>query len=70
MAQVNEKGQLDKPLKDSTKVRGKDVVTVYSTSSDPHHKDGEPMEVHPMLAEKLIDSGKATKYAPKEKGGK
>jgi hypothetical protein len=48
-----------------------DKVTVYATamlvkSNYVHdiNKVGQPMEVHPALAEKLIEQGKATKEAP------
>lgn len=43
----------------------KDPVKVYSTSLDPHHADGEEMNVHRALAEKLVAAGKATYDKPK-----
>jgi hypothetical protein len=53
------------PLKNKDEVRPYDKVTVYATNSK-HLKEGEAIEVHPLLAEKLIASGKATKDAPKD----
>jgi hypothetical protein len=56
----------NKPLTGG-KVRGKDKVTVYATKKlSATHTEGEAMEVHPALAEKLIASGKATKAEPKK----
>lgn len=56
-------------------VRPNDTVTVYSAPKDPYHKDGQAIEVHKLVAEKLVKAGKATLEAPKEeaetkKGGK
>lgn len=50
-------------------VRPADLVTVYSTKGkhNKHVAEGEPMEVHTILADKLIASGKATKEAPGKK---
>ncbi len=48
-----------KPL-DKDKVRPFDTVTVEFYGSK-YHKDGATDEVHPLLAEKLIESGKAFK---------
>lgn len=45
----------------SNLVRPYDKVVVYSTGSTPFSKEGEEMEVHPLLAKKLIASGKARK---------
>ena len=54
------------------KVKVKEKVTVYSVmyatdanKSKQHVAPGEPMEVHPELAKKLIKQGKATEKAPK-----
>lgn len=51
-----------------------DKVVVYATKKVADSKsiadineEGQEMEVHPALAEKLIQSGKATKEAPKKK---
>jgi len=41
-------------------VRGQDMVTVYATAKALFVKEGEAMNVHQLLAEKLIASGKAT----------
>lgn len=48
-------------------VRPNDVTTVYATDKAKFVKAGEAMEVHTMLAEKLIASGKATDKAPAKK---
>ena len=53
------------PLEKADQVRPYDKVTVYATKGK-HLKEGEAIEVHPLLAEKLIASGKATKDAPKD----
>jgi len=43
-----------------------EVTTVYATDKlKATHKKGAPMEVHPALAEKLIETGKATAAEPK-----
>lgn len=47
-------------------VKLNEKVTVYATSKAKHYNEGEEFEVHPVLAEKLIQSGKATKTAPKK----
>lgn len=73
MAQQDDKGLMSKPLpKGSNKVRGKETVTVYSTDADKHNVTGAAMEVHPLLAEKLIAMGRAVKTEAelKSKGGK
>jgi hypothetical protein len=62
MSQIAEKGkekELTAPLKDG-KIRPNDMTTVYSTGLGGFTKAGEPMEVHTVLAEKLIAQGKAT----------
>jgi hypothetical protein len=57
-------------------VRGTDTVKVYWTAkaakkkengAGGHVKEGDEVEVHPLLAEKLIASGKATETAPAKK---
>jgi hypothetical protein len=72
MAQeLNEK--MMKPLPaGSDLVRPADLVTVYATRGkhNKHVKEGEAMEVHTLLADKLIASGKATKTAPAGKKDK
>lgn len=50
-------------------IRPQEPTTVYSTGLADKDgnvivKAGEPMEVHAVLAEKLIKSGKATEKAP------
>jgi hypothetical protein len=40
-------------------------VTVYATKKSRTRKEGEKFEVHPLIAEKLINTGKAAKTAPK-----
>ena len=75
MAQQFEGNQASKPLspiKVGKKIRPQDPVTVYATektgsSKFNNYKTGDAMEVHSVLAEKLIEQGKATKEAPKTK---
>ncbi len=67
MAQVKT-DQMAEPLVDKNEVRPFDKVKVYAKKMDGgFHADGEEMEVHPLLAEKLIEQGKATKSAPVKK---
>jgi hypothetical protein len=54
------------PLKNKDEVRPYDKVKIYWTANTKHVKEGAEEEVHPLLAEKLIASGKATKEAPKD----
>ena len=54
------------PLEDKNQVRPYDKVKVYAAGTGGYHKAGEELEVHPLLAEKLIAQGKATKEAPKK----
>lgn len=54
------------PLKDKNEVRPFDKTTVYATGVGGFHAEGEALEVHPLLAAKLIEHGKATKEAPKK----
>lgn len=49
------------------KLRPYDKITIYATGTGGHHKAGDAMEVHPNLAKKLIEDGKATDKAPKAK---
>lgn len=39
----------------------KEKVAVVSTDKDPHHKTGAKFSVHPVVAEKLLANGLATK---------
>lgn len=47
-------------------VKLSEKVTVYGTGKGLYHKAGEMYKVHPLLAEKLIKSGKAAVTAPKK----
>jgi hypothetical protein len=58
------------PLEKADQVRPYDKAIVYWTAKAKHVKEGTEAEVHPLLAEKLIASGKATKDAPKDKKAK
>lgn len=51
-------------VKDGDKVRPFDTVKVYATKKAGFIKEGEEWPVHPLLARKLIDSGKATEKKP------
>ncbi len=53
--------------KEGDTVKPFDTVTVYATDKAQFMKAGEKWPVHPLLAEKLIASGKATKEKPKAK---
>jgi hypothetical protein len=44
----------------------KEKVQVVSTDKDPHHKTGAKFNVHPVVAEKLIANGMATKVGAVE----
>ena len=49
-------------------VKPVDQVTVYATEKlKAYYKVGDPIKVHSVQAEKMIESGKATKEAPKAK---
>lgn len=48
-------------------VKLNEKVTVYATAKSKHYKEGEEFEVHPILADKLVEAGKATKTASKNK---
>lgn len=58
------------PLEDKNQVRPYEKTKVYATGTGGYHKAGEELEVHPLLAEKLLAAGKATKEAPKDKKAK
>lgn len=59
---------MEKLPENSNLVRPFDKVTVYATGAGGgHHAEGEALEVHPLLAKKLLEAGKATEKAPKEK---
>lgn len=47
-------------------VKVAEKVTVYATKTAIHYKEGAAFEVHPLLADKLVEAGKATKTAPKK----
>ena len=72
MAQELSTKMMEKLPEGSNLVRPADLVTVYATTGkhNKHVKAGEPMEVHTLLADKLIASGKATKEAPGKKASK
>lgn len=57
------------PLTDKNQVRPFETVKVYATSKSGFHAEGEELEVHPLLAAKLIAKGSATekKITKKEK---
>jgi hypothetical protein len=63
MAQEKVKGG---ELKDG-KIRKDDRVTVYGTGYSKHIRRGASIDVHPVHAQTLINSGKATSTAPKGK---
>lgn len=44
----------------------KEKIQVVSTDNDPHHKTGAKFSVHPVVAEKLIANGMATKMGAVE----
>lgn len=46
---------------DSNLVRPYEVTKVYATGAGGFHKKGEELEVHPLLAKKLVTNGGATK---------
>lgn len=52
-------------LQNEDEVRPFDKEVIYSTGVG-FHSEGEKLEVHPLLAAKLIAQGKATKDAPKK----
>lgn len=49
-----------------TKVKAKDVITVYGTGTGKHMAKDQPYEVHKILAENLVKKGVATKTKPKK----
>jgi hypothetical protein len=51
------------------KVRPKEDVTVFATAGQPFHKEGEPVVMHRVLAQKLIEHGKFTATSLKAKKG-
>jgi len=53
-------------VNDGDMVRPFDTVTVYATEKAGFLKAGEKWSVHPLLAKKLIDSGKATEKTAKK----
>ncbi len=55
------------PLKDSKEVRPFETTTVYATGTGEFHEVGETLEVHPLLAAKLIKQGAVTEKAPAKK---
>jgi hypothetical protein len=52
--------------KDGDGVKPFDTVTIYATKKAGFIKAGEKWVVHPVLAAKLIASGKATEKSPKK----
>lgn len=50
-----------------TKVKSKDLKTVYGTGKAKFLENGKPYKVHALAAEKLIKKGVATDTAPKAK---
>ena len=57
------------PLADPNEVRPYDKVKVYATGTGGgFHAEGEELELHPMLADKLVAAGKATKAKADKKG--
>lgn len=54
-------------LKGELKVKPFDTSIVYATAKAVHVAEGAEMEVHPVLAAKLIASGKATEKQAKAK---
>ena len=50
------------------KIKLSERTTVYATGKGKGEflKAGKPIKVHPVLAEKFIEKGLATKKAPKE----
>lgn len=48
-------------------IKLRDKIQVWSTDKDPYHVTGESFNVHPEVAEKLVNNGLATKEAPKAK---
>lgn len=47
-----------------TLVRPHDMTTLYATGKNPYAGEGDAMEVHPELAQKLIKKGFATDKEP------
>lgn len=75
MSQQFKKDEGTRLIKRAGVIRPQDPVTVYATamvgnSKNNDYKTGDAMEVHSVLAEKLIAQGKATKEAPKTKEAK
>lgn len=48
-------------------VRPYDKKTVYATGAGGFHAEGEELELHPLLADKLVSQGAATADVPKAK---
>lgn len=42
-------------------------VTVYSTDKDKAHSTGDPIRVHPKVADRIVKDGLATRTAPGKK---
>lgn len=55
-----------KDTKTGEVVKLSEKVAVYGTGKGIYHKAGEMYEVHPLLAGKLVKSGKASMAAPKK----
>lgn len=77
MGQQFDNGENTRPIKRAGVIRPKEMVTVYATAILGDHKSngyktGDPMEVHRVLADKLVEAGKATREDPnaKKEGGK
>lgn len=47
-------------------VKVEEKTTVYATDKSKFYTEGEAIKVHPLLAKKLIKSGKVTDKAPKK----
>lgn len=69
MAQELNTKQKEATLKPG-EIRPNDTTTVYATDKAKHHAAGTEMEVHTMLAEKLVAAGKATAEPQKAARGK
>ena len=65
MAQELTTQTTEKLPEDSNLVRPYEKVKVYATEKAKFVPVGTEIEEHPLLAEKLVSSGKATKDKPK-----
>lgn len=45
-------------------VKVAEKVTVYMTKKSKYYTEGTPVDVHPLLAKKLIAAGKASETTP------